>query len=103
MTASSLQDELERHGLRAMLPLGIHPNRSVLTSLLERDPALASASFEYGNELIMDTEIVLPSLKGEPHARARAVVEDRLHSIPRQFAQPIAAFLGIKLRPAALK
>jgi len=61
VTASSLQDELERHGLRAMLPLGIHPNRSVLTSLLERDPALAAASFEYGNELIMDTEIVLPS------------------------------------------
>jgi hypothetical protein len=47
------------------------------------------------------TEIVLPSLKGEPHARARAVVEDRLHQIPRQLAQPIATFLGIKLRPAA--
>ena len=61
VTASALQDELERHGLRAMLPLGIHPNRSALTSFLERDPALAAASFEYGNELIMDTEIVLPS------------------------------------------
>jgi FAD/FMN-containing dehydrogenase len=61
VTASSLQDELERHGLRAMLPFGIHPNRSALTSLLERDPAIASASFEYGNELIMDTEIVLPT------------------------------------------
>ncbi len=61
VTASSLQDELERHGLRAMLPLGVHPNRSALTSFLERDPALAAASFEYGNELIMDTEIVLPT------------------------------------------
>ena len=61
VTASALQDELERHRLRAMLPLGIHPNRSALTSFLERDPALASASFEYGNELIMDTEIVLPT------------------------------------------
>ena len=47
------------------------------------------------------TETVLPSLKGEPHARARAVVEDRLHQIPRQHAQPIATFLGIKLRPVA--
>nr|MDQ3037366.1 hypothetical protein [Myxococcota bacterium] len=47
------------------------------------------------------TEIVLPSLKGEPHARARAVVEDRLNVIPRQLAQPIATFLGIKLRPAS--
>jgi hypothetical protein len=47
------------------------------------------------------TEIVLPSLKGEPHARARAVVEERLNVIPRQLAQPIATFLGIKLRPAS--
>lgn len=49
------------------------------------------------------TEIVLPSLKGEPHARARAVVEERLNQIPRQHAQPIATFLGIKLRPAAMR
>lgn len=47
------------------------------------------------------TEIVLPSLKGEPHAHARAVVEERLNHIPRPLAQPIATFLGIKLRPAA--
>jgi hypothetical protein len=46
-------------------------------------------------------EIILPSLKGEPHARARAVVENRLPSMPRPLAQPIATFLGIKLRPAA--
>lgn len=47
------------------------------------------------------SEIILPSLKGEPHARARAVVEGRLPSIPRQLAQPIANFLGVKLRPSA--
>lgn len=46
-------------------------------------------------------ETILPSLKGEPHARARAVVEARLPVIPRAQAQPIANFLGIKLRPAA--
>lgn len=61
VTAAQLQDELEKHQLRAMLPFGIHPRRSALTSFLERDPAVAAASFEYGNELIMDTEIVLPS------------------------------------------
>jgi hypothetical protein len=44
-------------------------------------------------------EIILPSLKGEPHARARAVVEGRLPTMPRPLAQPIATFLGIKLRP----
>lgn len=46
-------------------------------------------------------EIILPSLKGEPHARARAVVEGRLPAMPRPLAQPIATFLGIKLRPVA--
>ncbi len=49
--------------------------------------------------LVRWTEIVLPSLKGEPHARARAVVEERLESLPRPQAQAIADFLGIKLRP----
>jgi hypothetical protein len=44
------------------------------------------------------TEIVLPALKGEPHARARAVVERRLYQIPRAVAQKIADFLGLKLR-----
>lgn len=44
------------------------------------------------------TEVVLPALKGEPHARARATVEARLDRIPRAVAQKIADFLGIKLR-----
>ena len=43
------------------------------------------------------TEIVLPALKGEPHANARAVVERRLPTLPRGPAQKIAGFLGIKL------
>ncbi|MEI6126183.1 MAG: FAD-binding oxidoreductase [Pseudomonadota bacterium] len=61
VTVRQLQDELEKHQLRAMLPFGVPPQRSALTSYLERDPALAAASFEYGNELIMDTELVLPT------------------------------------------
>lgn len=44
------------------------------------------------------TEVVLPALKGEPHARARATVEGRLERIPKAVAQKIADFLGIKLR-----
>lgn len=44
------------------------------------------------------TEVVLPALKGEPHARARATVEARLGRIPKAVAQKIADFLGIKLR-----
>jgi hypothetical protein len=49
--------------------------------------------------LLRWAEVVLPSLKGEPHARARAVVEGRLPSMARPLAQPIATMLGIKLRP----
>jgi hypothetical protein len=49
--------------------------------------------------LLRWAEVVLPSLKGEPHARARAVVEARLPSMARPLAQPIATLLGIKLRP----
>ena len=44
------------------------------------------------------TELVLPALKGEPHAQARAAVERRLNDIPRPQAEKIAEFLGIRLR-----
>jgi len=52
----------------------------------------------HGKTLFTWSQIVLPALKGEPHARARAVVEGRLDLIPRAYAQQIADFLGIKLR-----
>jgi len=61
VTVEQLQKDLAAKGLRAMLPFGVPPKRSTLTSVVERDPALASASFEYGNDLLMDTEIVLPT------------------------------------------
>ncbi len=60
------------------------------------DLALSSAE---PKTLLRWAEVILPSLKGEPHARARAVVEGRLPEMPRPQAQPIAGFLGIKLRP----
>lgn len=64
------------------------------------EPALARALGDADPKLLIRwTEIVLPALKGEPHARARAVVEQRLPNIPRPLAQKIADFLGIKLRP----
>ncbi|MDH3200715.1 MAG: hypothetical protein OEM15_07465 [Myxococcales bacterium] len=51
-----------------------------------------------GKTLLAWSQIVLPALEGEPHARARAVVEGRLDLIPRAYAQQIADFLEIKLR-----
>jgi hypothetical protein len=63
------------------------------------EPVLTFALGEAdGKVLLRWSQIVLPALKGEPHARARAVVEARLERIPRAYAQQIADFLGIKLR-----
>jgi hypothetical protein len=59
------------------------------------DVALGAAD---AKTLLRWTQIVLPALKGEPHARARAVVERRLPALPRPVAQKIADHLGIKLR-----
>ena len=60
VTFKQLQEFLLEKGYRIMIPFGVPPDRSVLTSYLERDPVLAAASFEYGNNLIMDTELILP-------------------------------------------
>jgi len=59
VTFEQLQGELMKRGFRVMIPFGVAPRRSALTSLLERDPVMAAPSFEYGNFLIMDTELVL--------------------------------------------
>lgn len=63
------------------------------------EPVLAEAlEGADGKTLSTWCPVVLPALKGEPHARARAVVEARLDRIPRATAQEIADFLGIRLR-----
>ena len=60
VTYAKLQDALEKKGLRVMMPFGIPPGRSVLTSYLERDVVMAAAHLELGNYLTHDTELVLP-------------------------------------------
>jgi FAD/FMN-containing dehydrogenase len=55
VTFEQLQDEMMKKGFRIMIPFGVPPKRTVLSSLLERDPVMAAPSFEYGNFLIMDT------------------------------------------------
>jgi hypothetical protein len=67
-----------------------------LISVLER--ALQRAD---DKTLARWAQLVLPALKGEPHAQARAVVDKRLADpgLPRPSAQRVADVLGIKLRP----
>jgi len=61
VTYGQLAEQLEKYNLRVMMPLGVPPSRSIVTSIIEGDPTLASASFEYGNGLFLDVEIVLPA------------------------------------------
>lgn len=51
-----------------------------------------------GKVLLEWSKILLPALKGEPHANAREVVESMLNRIPREQAQKIAEVLNIRLR-----
>ena len=60
VTFKKLQNTLIEKSLRIMVPFGIPPERSVLTSYLERDIVMTSASTEYGNFLTHDTELILP-------------------------------------------
>jgi FAD/FMN-containing dehydrogenase len=61
VTYAQLQDELEKHGLRIMIPFATLPSRSAVSSIVEGEPTIAAASFEYGNAIHMDMEIVLPT------------------------------------------
>jgi len=60
VTFEKLQQALQEKGLRLMVPFGVPAKRSVITSYLERDVMLAAAHSEYGNYLILDTELILP-------------------------------------------
>lgn len=63
------------------------------------EPVLTQALDEAdGKTLLVWSQVVLPALKGEPHARARAVVERRMYQIPRSIGQKIAENLGVRLR-----
>ena len=61
VTYGQLTEELRKRGLRVMMPLGTPQSRSVISSIIERDPTLAAASFEYGNSIHMEIELVLPT------------------------------------------
>jgi len=79
VTFKQLNAELTNHGLRVSCPLMTPPSASVLSTYLERVPVATAADFSYGNELIVDFDVVLPSgelftvgnpsLPGSPHAQ----------------------------------
>ena len=60
VTYEALQNTLTEKGFRLMVPFGVPPRRSVLSSYAERDVMLSAAHLEYGNYLTHDTELILP-------------------------------------------
>ncbi|MCX5894539.1 MAG: FAD-binding oxidoreductase [Proteobacteria bacterium] len=59
VTYGELQKELAKHGMRAVNPLLPHKDKSVITSLLEREPRLTPK--HHLDETIMTMEVVLPT------------------------------------------
>jgi len=59
VTWRQLQDELEKHGMMVANPLLPHPQKSALTSTMEREPMLIT-KHEYTENLI-NAEMVLPT------------------------------------------
>lgn len=79
VTFKQLNTELAKRGLRASCPLMSPSSASVASTYLERVPVTTAADFSYGNELIVDFDVILPSgelftvgnpsLPGSPHAQ----------------------------------
>ena len=104
--------------MQAALPKASGPAQD---GLVRTFVALCVASVTYQKRLIDSFELalrtadpkqlpgwvehILPALKGEPYAQARAVVENRAQdpALARPVAQRVAEILGIKLRPQAVK
>jgi FAD/FMN-containing dehydrogenase len=59
VTFGQLQNELQTHGFRAVTPLLPHPQKSVITSLLEKTPHLTSKM--HLDEIILTMQLVLPT------------------------------------------
>lgn len=51
-------------------------------------------------QLLVWAEIILPVLKGEPHASTREIIEARIPELTKNNAKKLADILGIKLRPS---
>jgi FAD/FMN-containing dehydrogenase len=59
VTYGQLQKELHPHGFRAVNPLLPHPGKSVITSILEKNPHLTSKM--HLDEIILTMQLILPT------------------------------------------
>lgn len=80
VTFAQLKQELDKVGLRVLVPLMAPPSASVLATYVEREPVPAAADFIYGNEQIQTLRVVLPN--GDSFTTGNPALEGAPHSSP---------------------
>jgi FAD/FMN-containing dehydrogenase len=86
-----LQEELAKHGFRALNPLLPHKDKSVLTSTLEREPKLTPKHFL--DETILTMEMVLPD-GNLFHTGSMSISPKAPETIPDEFPSDLCNFHG---------
>lgn len=91
VTYPELQAALAPEGMRVMVPLLPHPQKSALTSALEREPKLTTR--HHLDETIMTMEMVLPT--GEVfHTGSMAISPEAPETIPDRVPCDLCNFMG---------
>lgn len=91
VTYGELQDELAKQGMRPINPLLPHPEKSAVTSCLEREPRLSPK--HHLDETILTMEMVMPN--GELfHTGSMAVSPVAPERIPEEANSDLCNFMG---------
>ena len=91
VTYGELQAELAGRGMTALLPLASHPDKSVITSCLEREPRLTPK--HHLDETIMTMELVLPT-GGFFHTGSMAVSQEPAEKVQETSHTDLCNFMG---------
>lgn len=91
VTYGELQDGLAARGLTALLPLAPHPEKSVITSCLDREPKLMPK--HHLDETILTMELVLPT-GGFFHTGSMAVSQEAPDKVREAAHTDLCNFMG---------
>ncbi|MBN2107472.1 MAG: FAD-binding oxidoreductase [Deltaproteobacteria bacterium] len=91
VTYGELQAELNAKGMTALLPLAPHPDKSVITSCLEREPKLMPK--HHLDETILTMELVLPT-GGFFHTGSMAVSQEPPEKVQAAAHTDLCNFMG---------
>lgn len=91
VTYAELQAELAKKGMTAILPLAPHPDKSVITSCLDRDPKLTPK--HHLDETILTMELVLPT-GGFFHTGSMAVSQEAPEKVRDAAHTDLCNFMG---------